>query len=200
MEAMAVGSREDIADAAGDESLARRIQAGDRSAEDQFVRSHSARVFAMAVVRTRDREAVRELVDDVMMAALIALRAGKVRNTSQIGAFVHGTATNVINNYVRGLRRRLPTVTLDDARIDAGVANCETYDVDVLALRRCLAQLSTADRDVLTLSLVEGLKPADIALRSGQSAEVVRQQKSRALARLRQLLNSRSRSMGHEPQ
>lgn len=183
-----------------DTSLARRIREGDRGAENAFVQLYSGRVLAMATARTRDREAARELVDDIMMAALVALRSGSVLNTSRLGAFIHGTAVNVINNHLRSRNRRPLTVALDEERFEPGDADCDGHEIDVLMVRRCLAQLSAGDRGVLMLSLVEGLKPGDIAQRTGQSAEVVRQKKSRALARLKQLLNEPSQTTGREPQ
>ena len=64
----------------GDEALAERIRAGDRRAEDELVQLYFGRTFAMMLVRTRDREAARELTDDVLMATVTALRAAEIAN------------------------------------------------------------------------------------------------------------------------
>jgi DNA-directed RNA polymerase specialized sigma24 family protein len=57
-----------------------------------------------------------------------------------------------------------------------------------------LAELGPADREVLLLTLVEGLKPGQIATRIGVTADVARTRKSRALKRIMDVLSSRSRN------
>jgi DNA-directed RNA polymerase specialized sigma24 family protein len=51
-------------------------------------------------------------------------------------------------------------------------------------VRRAIDQLEELDRRVLSLTLLEGLKPGEIALRIRLSPEVVRMRKSRALRRV----------------
>ena len=55
-------------------ALTERICAGDRGAEKELVECFSRRVFALLVARTRDREASRDLFQEVMLAITIALR------------------------------------------------------------------------------------------------------------------------------
>lgn len=171
-----------------DRLLAGRIRLGDRRSEDELVARYGGRVLAMSIARTLDREASREIADDVMMAVVTALRRGAVRDTARLGAFVHGTALNVINNYLRRVGRGPRLVALDETWPGPEDEDHGGDDIDIAHIRRCLERLSVTDRDVLTLSLVEGLKPGEIAARSGRSPEVTRQQKSRALLRLRHLL------------
>jgi RNA polymerase sigma-70 factor (ECF subfamily) len=178
------GTRTDSQDAL----LAEQVRQGDRRSEDELVARYAGRVLAMAIARTLDRESSREIADDVMMAVVAALRRGAVRDTTRLGAFVHGTAVNTINNHLRRLGRGPRMVALDDSWPGPVGEDDGSHDIDVAHVHRCLERLSAADRDVLTLSLVEGLKPAEIAARCGRSAEATRQQKSRALLRLRQLL------------
>ena len=61
-------------------------------------------------------------------------------------------------------------------------------------LRRCLEEMSPGDREVLVLTLGEGLNPRDIASRLGLSPEVVRQKKCRATKRILDLVEKLSRS------
>src|SRR5262245_17321159 len=79
-------------------TLVPRIQAGDMAAEDGLVLFFEREVFALLKRRIRDREAARELADDVLMAVVCALRAGRLRDASKIQAFVRGTLRNVANN------------------------------------------------------------------------------------------------------
>ena len=184
---------------ADDTLLGERIRHGDRAAENELVVLYSGRVLAMAMARVGDREAARELVDDVMMATVTALRRGTVHDTARLGAFIHGTALNLVHGHLRA-RGRMPRDDgsgLEPTTPDLAEA-CEK-DSDMQALRTCCALLPAQDHQVLFMSLTEGLKPGEIATRLGLSAEVVRQQKCRALKRLKELMNGASRKDLHEP-
>jgi len=180
--------------------LADRIARGDCVAEDRIVQMFAGRVLAMAIVRTRDREASRELVNDVLMATIEALRRGAVRDTGRLGAFIHGTAANLINNYLRSHGRHPRAEMLPDDLPGPDNAEILERDSDIALLRRGIASLDRHDRQVLTLTLVDGVGPEVIARRTGLTQEAVRQRKSRALKRLKELLNGASRDGHRGPQ
>ena len=69
-------------------NLAERIRQGDASAETELVREFTQRIFVMGVVRTHDRETARELVQDVLMAVISALRKGQLQDADKLAAFV----------------------------------------------------------------------------------------------------------------
>ena len=96
----------------GYRTLAEGIRDGDPAAETEFAHCFGSRIFVMSLVRTGDREASRELAQDVLMAVMSALRDGHVEDIEKLPAFVHGTARNLINNYLRTRRRRPMEVPL----------------------------------------------------------------------------------------
>jgi len=171
----------DILGAEDSAELARRIHEGDRAAEARFARLYCDCVFAMALARTRERRAARELMDDVLMAVILALRQGAVRDRRHLGGFVHGTAVNTINAYFRR-RSRLPGTIALDPTLTTGDATdeCDTHGRR-RAVQAAMALLDARDRQILQLSLADGLKPCEIAARLGLSSVVVRQRKCRAL-------------------
>lgn len=179
--------------------LARRVARGDRAAEELLVRKYSGRILAMVIARTRDREAARELANDALMVTVQALRNGTIRDTGRLGAFIHGTAVNLINNRLRVNSRQPPMDALSDDLPGPDGAELIERDSDLTLLHRGIAGLDPRDRQVLTLTLVNGLGPGDIARRTGLTEEAVRQRKSRALKRLRELLTGPSRSGDPEP-
>jgi len=181
------------------QELAERVAQGDRAAENQIVQQYAGRVMAMAVVRTRDREVASELVNDVLMATIEALRRGTIRDTARLGAFIHGIAANLINNFLRSGKRRPRPDPLSEDVPAPDAADTVERDCELALLQRKIARLDERDREVLTLTLAEGLEPEDIARRTGLSQEAVRQRKSRALKRLRQALAG-SRDNHPEPQ
>lgn len=184
---------------ADDTVLGERIRRGDRAAENELVGLYSGRVLAMAMVRVRDREAARELVDDVMMATVTALRRGTVHDTSRLGAFIHGTALNLVHGHLRARGRMQRDDGSGEEPRTPDLADACEKDSDMESLRACVARLPEQDQLVLFMSLTEGLKPGEIATRLDLSPEVVRQQKSRALKRLKEMLNGASRNGCHEP-
>jgi len=163
------------------EQLALHIQQGDRAAETRFVHLYCDCVFAMALGRTRDRDAARELVDDVLMAVILALRSGAVRDRGHLGGFVHGTALNKIRGYFRKQRQWRRALRLQPASLATEpLDDAESQDRWRMA-REAMAFLHDSDREILRLNLVEGLKPGEIAARLKLSPALVRQRKCRAL-------------------
>ena len=57
--------------------LATRVYERDQGAEDELVRLFGGRIRTMMVVRTRDASTADDLTQDTLMAALLALRAGR---------------------------------------------------------------------------------------------------------------------------
>lgn len=146
----------------------------------------------MAVWRTRDVEVARELVDDVLMATVTALRRGTVRETERLSGFVHGTAVNLINNYLRSRSRRPVVEQLPDDLAGGDGSERFELEVDLQAMRRCVLELSAVDRAILTLALVDGLDQGEIAARTGLSVDAVKQRRNRAIKRLKEMLGEAS--------
>lgn len=174
-------------------TLVSRVAAGDSQAETEIVVHFAPRVRAMAVVRTRDRDLAGDLTQDTLLAVLQAMRKGQVRDRDRIEGFVAGVARNVINNYKRR-RLRHPESPLDEDTPAFAVADDHDGPERRRLMAAALAELSPPDRQVLRLTLVEGLKPGEIARQIGVSPDVARTRKSRALKRILEVLDIRSRN------
>jgi RNA polymerase sigma factor (sigma-70 family) len=180
------------------------IRSGDRAAEGRLVEHFSRAIRLMARVRAREL-GEDDLTQEVLIAAITALRRGQLRDTERLAQFVSGVARNVINNRLR--RARGPVhEPIDEHDQPAPVADL-TQELArrerAAALRRALEGLSADDRRILRLTLVDGLKPAEIAERLGLGEEVVRTRKSRAIKRLKErVTNGQARTTsnrGPEP-
>jgi RNA polymerase sigma factor (sigma-70 family) len=160
------------------------IAAGDAAAEAAFAAHFAPRVRAMLRARLRQPDAVQDLVQDTLVAAILALRKGQVREAERLAAFVHGVARNIVNNHLRGQHRR-GEAPLDDDLAERLAATDAREDAERRRLvARGLAAIAPADREVLELTLVDGLHPREIAQRLSLSSDTVRQRKTRALKRL----------------
>jgi RNA polymerase sigma-70 factor (ECF subfamily) len=174
-------------------ALFERIRLGDAAAEGQLVESFGGRVYAMAVARTRDREASRDLVQDVLWAVIQALRGGHLRAPDKLAAFVSGTARNLINNYCRTRTRAARDLPAgpEASTADADAVLDERRRAD--AVRSVVRGFERIDRRILTLTLVDGLSAVEIAARVNLSPDAVRQRKSRAVKRVMAMLAERCR-------
>jgi RNA polymerase sigma factor (sigma-70 family) len=160
------------------------IAAGDTAAEAAFAAHFAPRVRAMLRARLRQAEAVPDLTQDTLVASILALRKGQLREAERLPAFVHGVARNIVNNHLRGEYRR-SEAPLDDGLAERLPAVDGREDEERRSLvARGLAAIAPADREVLQLTLVDGLHPREIALRLSLSSDTVRQRKTRALRRL----------------
>ena len=165
-------------------ALAERVHNGDPAAEEEFDRLFRRKVFIMMLARTRDVEAARELAQDVLLAALRALQNGQVRQVERLGAFIHGTARNIVNNYLRTRARQPQTDALPpDLAAGENDGSCETSE-RIELVRREVEGLDSTDRDIFLKTLVEGFKPGEIARELGLSSEFVRKRKSRAIRKV----------------
>lgn len=160
------------------------IAAGDAAAEAAFAEHFAPRVRAMLRARLRQADAVPDLTQDTLVASILALRKGQLREADRLPAFVHGVARNVVNNHLRGQQRRSEAPLDDDlaGRLAAVDGRADEERRSLVAVG--LAAIAPADREVLQLTLVDGLHPREIAQRLSLSSDTVRQRKTRALKRL----------------
>jgi RNA polymerase sigma factor (sigma-70 family) len=181
-------------------SLAERIRQGDASAETELVHEFTRRIFVMGVVRTHDREAARELVQDVLMAVIGALRKGQLQDADKLAAFVHGTARNLINNQLRIESQRPPLEPLPEDLAQVSLVEQLEYAERGRLVHRALESLGHQDRKILLMTLVEGHKPGEIAAALGLTSEVVRTRKRRALIKVTDLMKKKmSRNQANLP-
>jgi RNA polymerase sigma factor (sigma-70 family) len=177
-----------------DGEMVARIRAGDAAAEEEFVKRYRRRIIAIAMIRSREPEAAADLTQEILVAALQALRAGQLRETEKLSAYVQGITRNVINNYLRTRARRaeLSLDVLTDIQT-ADVAVSERDERRRL-LQAELSGCSVLDQKILLYSLVDGHSLAEVAERLKLSHEAVRQRKSRLIKKITKKLAPLSHS------
>lgn len=171
-------------------SVVRRIQDGDSDAEHELLLFFEKRVFAVAYARTHDREAARDISHDVLIAVLEAVRKGSLREPERIYGFVYTIARNVVSDY---FGNRLPTEPLDDDTPEPEPSDdLERADRRII-VQRLLEHIKEIDREILSLTLVEGYNSKEVAGRLKLSPEDVRQRKGRALKKILERIGEMSR-------
>jgi len=168
----------------GGVSLVSRIRAGDLTAEEDLATFYSRRIYAIAVCRTRDREAAKDLTQEILMAVLGALRAGRIRDGEKLAGFIQGTARNIISNYMRS-RAHYAECPLSEFELYAAdfVQELESADRHRL-MRQELNACSPTDRQILHMSLLNGHSMAEIAQKLHLSHDAVRARRSRLIRKL----------------
>ena len=168
--------------AAGWAALARRIGQGDSAAEAELARVFHERVRLVAQVRLHGSDAAQDIAQETILAVVQALRAGSVRDTDRLPAYIFGVLRNLVNNHRRREARtcELPE-DAPDHPVDA-VKDRAEFDSERRALvRQALGRLKALDRRILLLTLVDGMTPREIAPLVGLRPEVVRIRKCRAV-------------------
>jgi len=166
------------------QSLALRVGSGDRAAESELVQHFGRRVFGLVYGRTRDAELARDLTQDTLLALVKALRNGRVQEPDNLTGFVLATARNLISNHYRQLGRRPDRQAIPDEVPAPPGWDMQEHNERTALLAKALRRLEPHEVEVLRLTLLDDLNPAQIALRLGLSSDVVRQRKSRALKKV----------------
>jgi RNA polymerase sigma factor (sigma-70 family) len=175
--------------------LVAAIVGGDREAERAFVERYLGPVRALLVARSRNPDLAADLVQDVMIEAICALRRDQLREPGKLSSFVIAIARNVLNSHFRGEVRRPASLELPDnlPALPSNDHRVEDEEREALALR-AIASLEPLDKSILQLTLMDGLKPGVIAERLRLSPDVVRQRKLRATRKVIEFVRRQSQS------
>ncbi len=169
----------------GECHLVENILRGDPAAEAELAEHYRERIFLVAALRTKDREAASDLTQEILLAVLLALRKGQLRQQESLASFICGTARNLINNYIRSQIQRREEPLSDEP---AGHAQWpDEDDAERRALvRQALNAMPRQDSLILLMTLVDNLRPGEIADRLELTSDVVRARKSRALKKIKE--------------
>ena len=139
-------------------ALVSRVQRGDMAAFRDIVRTHQARMLAVACRRVRNEDDARDLVQDAFMRVFksIASFAGE----SSLATWMHRILINLITDFQR--KSRPATVEIDE-NLPAPV---ETRSQEIQArLQKAVESLSEGHRAAFLLREVDGESYAAIAER-----------------------------------
>ena len=166
-----------------DADVASRAAAGDSQAEAEMCRRMAPRLRLYGMRHLRSGAAADDLVQQVLLATLEALRAGKLRDYEKLPHFVLGMARMTVLELRRGAKRREALLEIYGA-ILVPEAPVEP-EVDRERLGRCLQSLKERDRSVVMLTFYDDRAGSDVARFLGVSEANVRVIRHRAIRQLR---------------
>lgn len=171
-----------------DAELARRAAAAsDPAAEAELCRRLAPRIRLYGLRHLRDPHAAQDLVQQVLLATLENLRAGKIREPERIASYVLGMSRMTVMEMRRGTKRREALLQAYGDTPEA-IEAPEPLALDAGRLTDCLQGLAERERSVVTLTFFADKDGDEVAKDLGLSAGNVRVVRHRALTKLRQCM------------
>lgn len=164
------------------EELLAAMAGGDSTAFEAFYRATDRTLYAYALSLTRDHHDAQ----DVMMETYVRLRQGAsgYQSHGKPMAWVFTVARNVAMSHLRAAGREQAWETLPEAAIPP----LEEKSLERLVLKAALEELGEAEREIVMLHAVSGLRHREIGAVLGLPLGTVISKYARALARLRKRL------------
>ena len=191
---------------AADAILLARLRAGEASAYDDLVRTHSPRMLAVTRRILNSEDDAKDAVQDAFVSAFRGLQ--NFEGGSLIATWLHRIAVNAALMKLRSRRRKpersietLLPAFLEDGHhaenfqewnlpVDTAMMRAETRAV----VRKCIGELPDNYRTVLILRDIEELDTDETAERLGLTPNAVKIRLHRARQALRTLLDPHFRS------
>jgi RNA polymerase sigma-70 factor, ECF subfamily len=168
-----------------DADLVRQIGLGDdRAAEAELFRRMAQRIRLYGLRHLRDQHAAEDLVQQVLITTLEALRRGHLREPEKLASFVLGTCRMTVLDLRRNAQRKQRLLEEFGADVLAPVPPSMPH-LDHEQLMRCVQKLKERERAVVVMTFYDEQTGADAAQFLGVSEANVRVIRHRAIHQLR---------------
>ncbi len=180
-----------------DAVLASDAQNGNRRAFDQLVIRHKAQIYRIARHYIGNSSDALDIVQDSFVAAWLALAS--YDTARDFGAWLRTIALNKCRDFGRrqAVRRNvtrlfglLSVSETSEASADIAAERAESEAARLQALDRAIAQLPSAQKEVLVLTAFAGLSQQEAATQLKTSVKSVEMKVRRAKQRLEELLRA----------
>ena len=151
--------------------------------ERALCKRYEARIRAYGFRHLRNAAAADDLVQQVLLSVLQALREGRVEERDRLDAYVLGTCRNTVMATRRGVTRQRRVAERAAAGLPEGYEP-QHLTVDRVRLERCLHELTARDRAVVIATFLEERDADEIGTAMQLSTGNVRVIRHRALAKL----------------
>jgi RNA polymerase sigma-70 factor (ECF subfamily) len=162
-----------------EKDLALRIAGGHPDAEAELCRRMAPRIHLYGLRHLRSAAAADDLVQQVLVTLLEALRAGRLREPDKVVHFVMGTCRMTVLDQRRGTRRQ--ERLLAEFGADLVPPAPAAPSIDGHQLRRCVQALKERERSVVVLTFYDEQTAREAASALGLSEANVRVIRHRAL-------------------
>lgn len=168
-----------------DADLVRQIALGHNSAaEAELFRRMAPRIRLYGLRHLRGEHAAEDLMQQVLLTTLAALRGGRLREADKLMSFVLGTCRMTVLDLRRNAQRRERLLNQFVADVPVPAASAAPQ-LDQDALARCVQRLKERERTVVVMTFFDEQTGADISRFLGVSEANVRVLRHRAIHQLR---------------
>lgn len=173
-----------------DADLVQRIAAGERDAEAEMCRRMGPRIRLYGLRHLRSAAGADDLVQQVLLKMIEALRAGRLRESDKLAPFVLGTCRLTVLDLRRSARRQEQLLEEFGGILVPDQPPMPRLDGDQLA--QCVQALKERERTVLVMTFYDEQTAAESARFLGISEANVRVIRHRAIRQLRACMESTS--------
>jgi RNA polymerase sigma-70 factor (ECF subfamily) len=166
-----------------DAELAPRVAEGDREAEAEMCRRMGPRIRLYGLRHLRSPSAADDLVQQVLLKVLEAVRATRVREPEKIAHFVLGTCRMTVLDLRRSSQRQAELLTMFGDTLVPDPPPMPRLDDRQLA--GCVQALKERERSVVVMTFYDEQTAAETAGVLGISEANVRVIRHRAIQQLR---------------
>jgi RNA polymerase sigma-70 factor, ECF subfamily len=166
-----------------DAELAPRIAGGDREAEAEMCRRMAPRIRLYGLRHLRSPAAADDLVQQVLLKVIAALRAARLREPDKLAQFVLGTCRMTVVDLRRSSHRQEKLLAVFGRDLVPVPSPAPLIDDNQLA--RCVQALNERERSVVVMTFYDEQTAAQTARFLGTSEANVRVIRHRAIQQLR---------------
>jgi RNA polymerase sigma-70 factor, ECF subfamily len=166
-----------------DGELAPRIAEGDREAEAEMCRRMGPRIRLYGLRHLRSSSAADDLVQQVLLTVLEALRASRLREPDKLAQFVLGTCRMTVLDLRRGSQLQDELLAMFGGDLVPHASPMPRLDDRQLA--RCVQALKERERSVVVMTFYDEQTSGETADSLGISEANVRVIRHRAIQQLR---------------
>lgn len=177
-----------------DQTLVEALKVRDSGAVQYAVETYAPKLYRYAVYQTGDEQGAEDIVSEVITRML-----EKIDGYNYTGApfqtWLFAIARNLISDLYR-VKKKASVISMntpDGERETEEIASDDRtieHMADRDALMRAMNRLTDEQRQIVTLRLVEGWEPAEIARFLGRSIDSVKSLQYRALQTMKKILES----------
>lgn len=166
-----------------DTDLVQHIAAGSREAEEEMCRRMAPRIRLYGLRHLRSAPAADDLVQQVLLKTIEALRAGRLRDSDKLAPFVLGTCRMTVLDVRRTAQRQERLLEQFGGVLVPDPAPLPAVDDDRLG--RCVQGLKDRERTVVVMTFYDEASAAAAAGALGISEANLRVIRHRAIKQLR---------------
>jgi RNA polymerase sigma factor (sigma-70 family) len=172
-------------DTLNDHDLVARIHNHDTAAESELVKLFYSKVKMIVNMRINDREDQKELINDILIAAVLKIRNGNfdLERDSSLSKYINGITRNSINQYLKDhykkhdrnekIKVELLADTLNTKIEKYELEKTEEIEQNKKIWRNLIKQLKPKYREVVNLKYYDNLSVSEISEKLNVSTQKV---------------------------